>query len=143
MNLGTNPPPASIPVCDTSAANVAATDDCGTPTITCARVDATNGCVRTRTLTYTATDSCQNSSNCVQVITWKVDPPPVLTVVLSGGNVIISWPLTCANFVLEQTASLNPASWSPVSLPPYPIVGGQYSVTIPITANTFYRLRFP
>jgi len=149
MNLGTNPPPASIPDCDTSPANVAATDDCGvTPTITCAKVDTTNPtntCLHTRTLTYTAKDGCGNTNVCTQVITWTgSDTPPTLSVVLQGTNVVISWPVTCNNYVLEQTASLNPSSWSPVSLPPYPIVGGQYSVTIPITgANAFYRLRFP
>src|SRR5439155_10871188 len=87
MDLGTNPPPASIPDCDTSPGNVMATDDCGvTPTITCVKADTvnpTNACAHTRTLTYTATDGCGNTSNCTQIITWTgIDLPPVLSVVL-------------------------------------------------------------
>src|SRR5207249_6163124 len=41
-NLGTNPPPASIPVCNISSTNVEAEDICSTPVITCFSVDATN-----------------------------------------------------------------------------------------------------
>ena len=45
-----------------------------------ARVDTTNGCAHTRTLTYTAVDGCGNSNTCTQVFVWKVDTtPPVFT----------------------------------------------------------------
>ena len=54
MDLGCNP--ATIPDCDTSTNNVIATG-C-TPVITCAKIEATNGCVRTRKLIYTATLTC-------------------------------------------------------------------------------------
>src|SRR5207302_1098173 len=47
--LGCNP--ASIPDCDPT---VGASDDCGVTNISCSQVTVTNGCVRTRTLTYTA-----------------------------------------------------------------------------------------
>ena len=36
---------------------------------TCAMADTTNGCLRTRTITYTAVDSCSNSNTCTQFIT--------------------------------------------------------------------------
>ncbi|MBI3852745.1 MAG: hypothetical protein HY298_21025, partial [Verrucomicrobia bacterium] len=81
MNLGCNPTNA-IPDCDTSTNNVVATDNCGAPTVTCLKSDAVSGdgCVHTRTITYAATDACNNSNTCVQVITWTTDTiPPVFT----------------------------------------------------------------
>ncbi|MBI3853337.1 MAG: hypothetical protein HY298_24075, partial [Verrucomicrobia bacterium] len=144
-NLGCNP--ASIPVCNLDPTNVFAIDDCPTndiPVITCASVDATNGCVRTRTLTYTATGGCGNTATKTTVITWTVDTLPVLSIGLQGTNVVVSWPVPCCNpFVLEQTPSLTlPITWTPA---PTPIVGGgSNTVTVPIgTGNTFYRLRYP
>jgi hypothetical protein len=142
MSLGCNP--ASIPDCDTSTNNVRATDNCGTPTITCAKVDTTNGCSRTRTITYTAKDACNNSNTCVQVITWTLDTPPVLGIVLQGTNVVISWAVPCNPYVLEQTPSLNPPiTWSPGPGPIVP-VGNTNTVTVPVSPNNmFYRLRYP
>jgi len=50
------------------------------PAVTSTNVDTTNGCARTRTITYTALDTCGNSNTCTQVINWTVDTtPPVLT----------------------------------------------------------------
>jgi len=68
-DLGCNP--ATLPVCDTSS--VIATDDCGTPNVSCSSVDGTNGCARSRTITYIASDACGNTSSCVQQYTWTVD----------------------------------------------------------------------
>src|SRR5205085_11024771 len=49
-------------------------------TITCAKTDATNGCVATRTIVYTATDCGGNTKTCTQVISWTVDTtPPTIT----------------------------------------------------------------
>ena len=66
FNLGCNPP--TIPDCDLST--VTATDNCGTPVVTCTRSDTVQGCTITRTLTYTATDGCGQTAVCVQKITW-------------------------------------------------------------------------
>src|SRR5207247_4048637 len=68
LNLGCNP--ATIPDCDPS---VGATSDCGT-TVTCSKLDQTNGCAHTRTLTYTAVDNCNNTNTCTQVISWNDVP---------------------------------------------------------------------
>src|SRR5205823_5598377 len=67
LNLGCNP--ATIPDCDPS---VGATSDCGT-TVTCSKLDQTNGCAHTRTITYTAVDNCNNSNTCSQVVSWNED----------------------------------------------------------------------
>ena len=57
-----------------AAGEATATDACGTPTISSALGNITsNGCSRSQTRTYTATDACGNSSTCTQVFTWKVD----------------------------------------------------------------------
>jgi hypothetical protein len=72
--LGCNPPAASFN-CDP---NVTASDNCGPATVTCVAGDIiSDGCRRTRTLTYTATDGCGNTATCVRTLTWTrdVDPP--------------------------------------------------------------------
>jgi hypothetical protein len=101
----------------------------------------TNNCERIRTLTYTATDNCGNSNTCTQVITWTVpDSAPVLSVVLQGSNIVVSWPLTCAAFALEQTPGLNTVNWTPVSQPVV-VDNDRNTVTIPVSSMAFYRLR--
>jgi hypothetical protein len=74
-NLGCNPTGVPAPGAAT------ATDACGTPTITSALGSiTTNGCQRSQTRTYTATDGCGNKATCTQVFTWTVDvTPPVIT----------------------------------------------------------------
>jgi streptogramin lyase len=70
------------------------------PVITSAQVDTTNGCAHTRTITYTAVDSCGNSNTCTQVITWTVDTtPPVIQgatniMVQSCTSVAVTYPVT-------------------------------------------------
>lgn len=81
LPLGCNP--SSIPTGDLSS--VIAMDDCSTPTVTASYSDATNGCQYTRTVIYTATDSCGNSASVSQLITWTVDTnTPVFTTLPAG-----------------------------------------------------------
>jgi len=123
---------------------VLAEDGCSSPLIGCMRIDSTNGCTRMRTLIYTATDACNNVGFCTQQITWHVpDPSPILTIVVQGTNVVITWPLTCNNFRLQQTPALNPSAWTDVTQT-VSIVNNQYQVTIPLGGNpTFFRLVYP
>jgi len=67
VDLGCNP--TSIP----GAANVTASDTCGTATVTPVVEDSADGCDHTRTITYTAEDACGNKNTCVQRITWTED----------------------------------------------------------------------
>jgi hypothetical protein len=70
---------------------------------------------------------------------------PVLTITLSGANVILSWPSPSTGFVLQQadTFSILPVAWAntPAAVSDN---GFTKSVTIPHNqAHTFYRLRRP
>ncbi|WP_310379271.1 hypothetical protein, partial [Flavobacterium sp.] len=79
--LGCNP--AGVP----EPGNATATDNCGVPTITSALGSITsNGCLRSQTRTYTATDSCGNTATCAQVFTWTADLvlPVIATTSVSG-----------------------------------------------------------
>ena len=67
---------------------------------------------------------------------------PSLGMAQSGNFLLIFWPVDPAGFVLESSASLAPAQWSPVSAPPFQI-GNQYLESVQIDGtNQFYRLRF-
>jgi hypothetical protein len=90
LNLGCNP--ANNPACN--AANAVATDNCGPPTVTCISFDGpVIGCVHHRTNVYTATDACNNTTTCRQLLGWMEDtiPPNIVcptnrTVLCTGTN---------------------------------------------------------
>jgi hypothetical protein len=142
QDLGSNP--TNIPACN--VADVVATDNCGTPTITCASFDGpVIDCVHYRTNVYSATDACHNSSTCRQVLSWTQDPPPQLTIsrpVHPPNRVEICWPVTCASYVLEKTSSLNPpVQWMTVTNH-VDVNGNTNCVTIRIDEQMqFFRLR--
>jgi uncharacterized repeat protein (TIGR01451 family) len=64
---------------------------------------------------------------------------------LNNDHVQISWPITCAPFILETTDDLSPAVilWTPASVP-VQILQGRYSTVIPaVDPHRFYRLSSP
>jgi hypothetical protein len=67
-------------------------------------------------------------------------PPPVLNIVRSGANVILSWPSSAdPSFALYSTPSLSSPNWT--SAGAATVVGGQYVVTNAIAGSpAFYRL---
>jgi hypothetical protein len=71
-------------------------------------------------------------------------PPLLLSIVASGANVILTWPVYYSGFTLQSTTSLAfPEIWGTVS-PPAVIVNGNYAVTNSISGTpTFYRLVSP
>jgi endonuclease/exonuclease/phosphatase family metal-dependent hydrolase len=81
-NLGNNP---KLPSCD---ANVTATGGCSEATVTCtAGTIKKDGCNRSQTFTYTATDACGNKAAATTTYTWTEDlTPPVLTNVPANKN---------------------------------------------------------
>jgi hypothetical protein len=71
-----------------------------------------------------------------------LESPPLMSVASQSANtVVISWPLAAANFAPESAASLDPSSWSALTIPPV-VVGTNYTLTLPSTNGTrFYRLK--
>ena len=67
--------------------------------------------------------------------------PPVLNIVKSLNNVVISWPTNQIGFTLQSAAQLAPPlAWTTVPLDPV-IVGSEYKVTTnTASAQQFYRL---
>jgi hypothetical protein len=65
---------------------------------------------------------------------------PQLTIVLSGSNVVLTWPATATAFTLQSTKLGSSAFWSTNSPAPV-LVNGLNTVTNPISgAQQFYRL---
>jgi len=66
---------------------------------------------------------------------------PILSAVASGNQLSISWPGSALNYTLKFTTDISkPASWKAVSQTPG-VVGGQFTVTVPIGAtNTYFQL---
>jgi hypothetical protein len=66
---------------------------------------------------------------------------PQLSIGPSGNSLVISWPASATNFVLQQNSDLSTANWINTGLP---IItnGAIESVTIsPPTGNLFFRLK--
>jgi hypothetical protein len=78
-----------------------------------------------------------NQFNALSVV---AGPPPVLKIIASGGNAIISWPSsTDPGYALQSTTNLVPAVW--LGAGSSSIVGTNYVVTNSIISKTqFYRL---
>jgi hypothetical protein len=71
-----------------------------------------------------------------------IAPPttPALTIASSGNNDNVSWPASFTGYVLQSTASLNPANWKNVMLSPV-TNNNSLVVTVPASGlQGFYRL---
>jgi hypothetical protein len=69
-----------------------------------------------------------------------VSASPTLSVSLSAGNVLITWPASAAGFVLQETSAL-PDGWTS-STAAVTVQGSLNAVSIPPTAKVkFYRLQ--
>lgn len=70
-------------------------------------------------------------------------PQPVLKTRLSGTQLILSWIMPSAPFVLQQTDDLSSPNW--LDLPSVPVLNTatlENEVTVPLTkTNSFYRLK--
>ncbi|MCU0783469.1 MAG: hypothetical protein MUF81_05355 [Verrucomicrobia bacterium] len=71
---------------------------------------------------------------------WERTHPP-LSILLTGGNVVVSWPTNAIGFTLESTTNMPAARWASNSTPPA-IVSGYYAVSNAISGGArFYRLK--
>jgi hypothetical protein len=66
---------------------------------------------------------------------------PSLTIVVNGDSTVLSWPLSAAGYVLENTTTLDTANWQMVTNLPS-ISETSYVLTNTLTAQSqFFRLR--
>ena len=68
-------------------------------------------------------------------------PPPALAIVLSGTNVVLTWPTNAIGTLQFTTNLVSSAAWN-TNLPPPVVVNGQNAVTNPISGSQqFFRLQ--
>lgn len=85
----------------------------------------------------------RTNSQPTQVNITVLPPLPVLSIILSDTNAILTWSTNNPTFQLESTATLDSATiWSNVPTPPT-ISNDQFLVTDPIEPQKLYRLRSP
>jgi hypothetical protein len=98
--------------------------------------------VGTYTIQLMVSDAHTNSQP-DQVTVTVLPPLPLLSIVLSESNAILSWSTNDSSFQLESTTNLDSTTiWSNVSGTPT-IFSNQYIVTDPIDSRKFYRLHNP
>jgi hypothetical protein len=70
-----------------------------------------------------------------------VPSAPILSAVVSGNQLSISWPASALTYTLESTTNMSGlGSWNAVPQSPG-VVGSNFTVTMPIGAtNTYFRL---
>lgn len=73
---------------------------------------------------------------------YGLQPPPPVSILLSGGNTTITWPTnTPASYTLQRTTNLVIGIWVAVTNS-VAVSNGIYQVTVPATGQTsFYRLK--
>jgi hypothetical protein len=80
-----------------------------------------------------------NSADANLVVT---DPLASLGVQRNGTNLVVTWPVTCTIYQLEETTTFNPLTWGPPSSVQLQQTSTQWTATIPIgVGSKFYRLR--
>jgi len=80
-----------------------------------------------------------NSADANLVVT---DPLASLGVQRNGTNLVVTWPVTCTIYQLEETTTFNPVTWGPPSSVQLQQTPTQWTATIPIAGGSkFYRLR--
>jgi hypothetical protein len=83
-----------------------------------------------------------NAQLTVENLAFSISSPPSLQAQMSGGNLMLSWPLSAADYVLQTSTNLTDTnSWTAVPIVPA-IVNLQNAVTNPVSDGArFYRLK--
>ncbi len=78
----------------------------------------------------------------LEITTGQVVVTPVtLSIQLTNGTVVISWPAAASGYTLETKATLSTPAWMPVATAPV-VAGDRNTVTLPATdPAAFFRLR--
>jgi len=74
------------------------------------------------------------------VFNWT-DVPDGRPTLCAGANVVISWPASATNYVLEAADTLSATNWTPVTNIPAPVNGQSTIVLAPCEARQFFRMR--
>jgi hypothetical protein len=130
----TGTPPQSFQWFENGAPIAGATGSSYSRVVTC----ADNG--KVFHVVVSGCNSVATSSNATLTV---VAAPTSLQIVRQANNVIISWPVNCGSFVVDETPSLQPGSivWTQVVGTPA-VVNGRNELTLAIgTGSRFYRLR--
>lgn len=61
-----------------------------------------------------------------------------LSAAVSGGNLVLSWPMTAGSYSLQSKASLTSGTWTTISTPAAQLVGSQWQVAVPNTGGAKY-----
>jgi len=97
----------------------------------------------THVITVTATDAEGLSSSGQLTIYVLRQLPPALAIQYIGDQILVSWPASQTNYVLESSTSLAPANWTSVTNTPVPADITQ-TVNLNLSStNRFLRLRMP
>ena len=65
---------------------------------------------------------------------------PILNIAVSGDQMVVSWPATAANYVLQEQVDLTASNWTDVGIKPTPIAGQLRVKLRNEGARRFFRL---
>jgi hypothetical protein len=80
------------------------------------------------------------------IATVQMPGSPLLSILnATGHNVVLAWPAASTGFMLQQTSTLTPTSWTTVSTNSFPVIvnNGTNTVTLPVSGNQYFRLVNP
>jgi phospholipase C len=121
-----------------------ASDACAGSLSVATNITVNANAVGTYTIQYSATDPSGNSATNTRTVYIVVPPPLVVSVPaisLSGGNIILTYPLWASDYTLESAPDLASGSWAAVNAASV-TNAGNVVVTLPVTANPLYfRMR--
>jgi hypothetical protein len=73
----------------------------------------------------------------------KTTPTPRLNLTVTDNNVVLSWLVPSAKFVLQQCSDSSGGNWSDVTNSPITmnLTNLHYEITLPLSNGSFYRLK--